>query len=126
MIWMGSALIEGIGKKYELSEDDIERVLEQPLIYAPDRVANGAGFPGRSVTRHLGHVFGASRHVRTAITLGASARFMHATFHLAMLDMMASAKALGADAIINVRVETSQGDSYYVNITADAVTTLEV
>lgn len=116
-------MIEGLGKKYELSEDDIENILAAGMPFAADRVANGSALAGRTIARHCGHVFGASRHVRTAITLGASAKFMHATFKLAMMDMMAAATAVGADAIINVRVDTSQGDSYFVSVTGDAVVT---
>jgi uncharacterized protein YbjQ (UPF0145 family) len=121
---MGNAMIEGLNelaKKYELSEADIERVLGAPTEMPPTALANGARLSGRSISAHKGHVFGACRSVRSSITLGAGARFMRATYKLALMNMIAEAKSLGANAIININVSTSQGDSYYVSITGDAV-----
>ena len=116
-------MIEDLSKKYELSEADIERVLAATLAMPLERVANGDAIIGRRKTRHLGQVFGACRSVRSSITLGAGARFMRATYWLAMMDLVAEALDRGADSIVNIRMSTSQGDSYYVSLTGDAVTT---
>lgn len=115
-------MIEGLAKKYELSEADIERVLAASLEIPQDRIANGVEIVGCRISSHAGQVFGACRHVRSSVTLGASARFMRAAYKLALFDLIAEAKALGANAIINVTLAMSQGDgSYYISLTGDAV-----
>ena len=112
-----------LSKKYELSEADIERVLAASLEIPVERVANGDAITGHRKTRHLGQVFGACRSVRSSITLGAGARFMRATYKLALMDLIAEALGLGADSIVNIQISTSQGDSYYVGLTGDAIAT---
>lgn len=115
-------MIEGLAKKYELSEADIERVLAAKLDFQPNRLANGGSLPGSQITVHAGQVFGASRSVRSSITLGAGGRFMRATYKLALMDIIAAAKDAGANAIVNMQISTSQGESlYYVSVTGDAV-----
>jgi len=89
-------MIEGINdlaKKYELSEADIERVLHTKPEIEVGRLANGAALMGQAITAHKGHVFGACRSVRSSVTLGAGARFMRATYKLALMDLIAEAKA---------------------------------
>ncbi len=120
---MASVMIEGLAKKYELSEADIEHVLDTRLEIQPALLANGASLSGRTILSHRGHVFGACRSVRNSVTLGAGARFMRATYRLAMMDLIAEAESLGANSIVNISVSTSQGDSYYVSMTGDAVVT---
>ena len=114
-------MIEGLAKKYELSEADIENILEMPVALQPGRLANGSEIPGTRTVAHRGHIFGVCRSVRSSVTLGAGARFMRATYKLALMDLIAQAEALGANAIINMHISTSQGDSYYITITGDAV-----
>ena len=114
-------MIKDLAKKYEMSEADIESVLEAPLEFAANRLANGNAIPGSTIATHRGHVFGVCRSVRSSISLGAGARFMKATYKLALMDLIAEAKALGANAIINMAISTSQGDNYYVTVTGDAV-----
>ena len=114
-------MIEGLAKKYEMSEAEIERVLGMSLEFAANRMANGSVIVGSNITAHRGHVFGACRSVRSSISLGAGARFMKATYKLALMDLIEEAKALGTNAIINMAISTSQGDNYYVTVTGDAV-----
>ena len=118
---MASVMIEDLAKKYEMSEAEIERVLGMSLEFSANRLANGNAISGSNITAHRGHVFGVCRSVRSSISLGAGARFMKATYKLALMDLIAEAKALGANAIINMAISTSQGDNYYVTVTGDAV-----